>query len=93
VLIGCIRSMKNLSGASLFTTRHWAMVSPVDQPDAKFVCARWVPLAPNGNFKRLVSESGQCVEIRMKGVVAIFALGAINGVCSRPWHMLTTLGT
>ena len=40
-----------------------------------------------------VSESGQCVEIKMKGVTAILALGAIKGVCSQPWHMLSTLGT
>jgi hypothetical protein len=39
------------------------------------------------------SESGQCVEIRMKGVMAILALGAIKEVCGRPWHMLSTLGT
>ena len=40
-----------------------------------------------------VSGSGQCVEIRMKGVTAILALGAIKGVCGQPWQLLGTLGT
>ena len=42
---------------------------------------------------RLWGESGQFVEIRMKGVMAILALGATKGVCGRPWHMLGSLGT
>jgi hypothetical protein len=40
-----------------------------------------------------VSESSQCAEIRMKGVTAILALGAIKGVCGQPWHRLGTIGT
>jgi hypothetical protein len=40
-----------------------------------------------------VSEFGQCVEIKMKGVTAILALRAIKGVCGQPWHMLGTLET
>ena len=40
-----------------------------------------------------VSESGQCAEIRMKGVTTILALRAIKGVCGWPWHKLGTLGT
>ena len=41
----------------------------------------------------LWGESGQCVEIMMKGVTAILALGDIKGVCGWPWLMLGTLGT
>jgi hypothetical protein len=84
------------------------MVSPGDRPDAEFVCACWEALAPNGNIQiastrrvqrvtglwtKLWGESGQCAEIRMKGVTTILALGAIKGVCGRPWHMLSTLRT
>jgi hypothetical protein len=39
------------------------------------------------------SKSGQCTEIRMKGVMAILALGSTKGVCGWPWLMLGTLGT
>ena len=51
VLIGHVRSMKNLSGTSLFATERWVMASLVDRPNAKFVCARWEPLAPNDNIQ------------------------------------------
>jgi hypothetical protein len=84
------------------------MVSSVDQSDAEFVCARWKPLAPNGNIQTastrgersvtglwtgLWGESGQCAETRIKGVMAILSLGAIKGECGRPWHMVGTLRT
>ena len=39
------------------------------------------------------SESGQCEKCPVNRVTAILALGAIKGVCGRPWHMLGTLGT
>ena len=39
------------------------------------------------------SKSGQYEKCPVKGVTAILALGAINGVCVQPWQMLGTLGT
>jgi hypothetical protein len=44
----------------------------------------WLDFGPeSGSDSRVspVSGSGQCAEIRMKGVTAILALGAIKGVC------------
>ena len=43
-----------------------------------------------GLWTGLWDESGQCVEIRMKGVTAILAIRAIKGVCGQPWMMLRT---
>jgi hypothetical protein len=90
--------MKNLSGASLFMTRRWVMVSLINRPDAEFVCACWEPLVPNGNIQttstrgvwrvtglwtELTSEFGQCAGFNMKGLTAILALGDIKGVCGQ----------
>ena len=44
-------------------------------------------------FGHYNSESSQYKKCTVKGVTAILALGAINGVCGQPWQMLSTLGT
>jgi hypothetical protein len=56
------------------------------------MCAAWPDSGPNVSG-HCSSESGQCAEIRMKGVTSILALGAIKGDGGRPFERLSTVRT